>query len=136
MTIRIRTFQVFLHAVGVLLCAWKNRTICCVLYTSDENKRGQGVSDLPSFWRWGTFRGPHLLVTKDNKMQFSRKLLPNFRSRLCRSHISSNGLLGEGVEKVAKFVNFVYCARSKSLIWPPTFECGPQLIRVGVHIDP
>ena len=38
--------------------------------------------------------------------------------------------------KTCKMCKFAKGAQSKSLTWPPTFECGPQLFRLGGHLGP
>ena len=77
----------------------------------------------PTFWRWGPPWPPSFWSQKASKFGFPA----NYNLR--RSHILSTKILADAA-KNCKIRNFAKEARLKSLMWPPTFECGPQLFRV------
>ena len=108
---------------------------------SDGNKRGPRGQWPPSFWIGpqlfgdGATVAPIFWSQKASKCDFPTKYNKNFaRASGARTYYPPNSR--QRLRKIAKFVNFAQEARSKLLTWPPTFECGPQLFRVGGHLGP
>ena len=106
-----------------------------------EISGGQGANGphhyglAPNFLEMGATVAPIFWSRKTSKCGFPTKYNKNFaRASGARIYYPLN--FRERRRKMAKFVTHTQEARSKLLTWPTTFECDPQLFRVGGHLGP